>query len=46
MRLAPNKALLPNMDFSLFAEVLPQVMAGVMSNLNVRFATSACFVPK
>lgn len=27
------------MDFPRFAEALPQVMAGVMSNLNVRFAT-------
>jgi len=29
------------MDFPRFAEAFPQVMAGVMSNLNVRFATVA-----
>lgn len=34
------------MDFPRFAEALPQVMAGVMSNLNVRFATSACVSQK
>jgi hypothetical protein len=40
-RLETNKALLLDMDFPRFAEALPQVIASVMSNLNIRFGTKA-----